>query len=294
MHKTLSICAIEETFTHGRLDYLQAGPFRVRVISGMGQIICIMNHKGGVGKTTTAINLSAAFAIAEKKILLVDSDPQGHATTGMGIDKTKIKMGLKQGLTGNAKAADLVVNGVLGSLRIIPARTDLFAVEAELGTRHGKERLLRDLLKDQREQYDYIIIDTPPSLNLFTVNALTAADSVLIPLQCEFYALDSLGQLLKIYKVLRKKFNPAVRIAGILLTMFAEDEEISRRIAKDARGHFSDLVFKTVIPRDRQLRESPCYGRPLPLSNINSPGARCYLDLGKEIMNSSPMGPGTI
>ncbi len=241
-----------------------------------------------MGKTTTAINLSAAFAIAEKKTLLVDSDPQGHATTGMGIDKATIKKGLKHGLTGDAKAADLVVNGMLSSLKMIPAKTDLFGIEAELDSRHGKERLLRDLLKDLKEQYDYIIIDTPPSLNLFTVNALTAADSVLIPLQCEFYALEGLGQLLKIYKVLRKKFNPVIRIKGILLTMFAENEEISRRIAKDARGHFNSLVFKTVIPRDRKLRESPCYGKPLPLSDINSVGARCYIDLGKEIMNSGP------
>lgn len=251
----------------------------------MGQIICIGSQKGGVGKTTTAISLAAAFAIAEKKTLLVDTDPQGHATTGMGVNKAKVIKSLYHGLIGEATADELIIHTDIDSLGIIPSHTELFQVEAELISRNGKERTLRDLLKGLRDRYDYIVIDSPPSLNLITANAITAADSLLIPLQCEYFAVEGLGQLLRIFQVFKKRFNPHIKIEGILLTMFTSHEELSRQIAKDARNYFNGLVFKSVIPRNRHLRESAYHGKPLLLRDIKSAGARCYLDLAKEIMS---------
>ena len=252
----------------------------------MGHTICIGNHKGGVGKTTTAVSLSAALAIAEKKTLLIDIDPKGNATTGLGIDKKTIKKSLHRGFLGEAKADELVISSDIESLKIIPARMDLFRTEAEIFTKSGKEKLLDGLLKDIKASYDYIVIDSPPSLNLLTVNALTAADSMLIPLQCEFYAVESLDQLFKFYNVLKKNFNPALRIEGILLTMYEEDELISRQIAQNAKTHFKEMLFETIIPKDRGFRESALHRKPLLLYDINSSGARSYLDLAKEIIHS--------
>ncbi|MBW2610579.1 MAG: ParA family protein [Deltaproteobacteria bacterium] len=250
----------------------------------MGHIICIGSQKGGVGKTTTAVNLSAAFAIAEKKTLLIDSDPQGHATIGIGIDNMKVRKTLYHGLIGGAILDELIIDSDIDSLKIIPARMELIRADSELISRPGKERVLRNLLNDLRDRYDYIIIDCPPSLSLLTVNAITAADSLLIPLQCEFYAVEGLGRLLKFFQIFKKGFNPGIEIEGILLTMFTPNEEVSRQIAKDARNNFKDLLFKTVIPRNQHLRESACHGKPLLLRDIKSVGARCYLELAKEIM----------
>ena len=250
----------------------------------MGHIICIVSQKGGVGKTTTAINLSAAFAVAERNALLVDCDPQGNATAGMGIDKKRLKKSLYHAMTGKVMVKELITESSLEFLKILPARIDLLRANEELRSKPYKEMILRDLLRDLKETYEYIIIDSPPSLSLLTVNALTAADLVIIPLQCEFYALEGLVYLLKTFQVLKKRFNPDVKIGGILLTMFETGEIISQQIAKAARYHFKDMVFKTVIPRNVHLRESSSHGKPLLLKNIMSHGSQSYLKLAQEFM----------
>lgn len=252
----------------------------------MGHIICIGNQKGGVGKTTTAINLTAAFAIAEKKTLLVDMDPQGHATLGIGIDTSSISKTIYHGIRGEAAADDVIIDTGMNKIKAIPARMKLVQAETELMNRPDKERLLFNLLNNLKEKFDYIIIDSPPSLSLLTVNAITAADSLLIPLQCEFFAVEGLTHLLKIFQVFQKRFNPHIKICGVLLTMFRSTETVSKRIVRDVRKHLKDMVFKTVIPRDIHLQESALYGKPLLFYNIKSVGAQCYFDLAKEIMAS--------
>ena len=216
----------------------------------MGHVICIANQKGGVGKTTTAVNFSTALAVAEKETLLIDCDPLGHATSGMGVEKSRVTRTLYHGLIGDAAPEELIIESELDFLKILPARAELLRVEFELMSRPDKERALKDFICGLKDRYDYIVIDSPPSLSLLAVNALIASDSILIPLQCEYYALEGMGQLMKSMQFLKKKFNPEMKIEGILLTMFEGQEEVSRKIAEKARLHFKDKVFKTVKKLD--------------------------------------------
>ncbi len=257
----------------------------------MAITICIANQKGGVGKTTTAINLSAALAVSEKKILLVDCDPQGNATTGVGIDKAALTRTLYHGMIGEASAEAVIQNSGIDLLKVIPARVELIGFEVEMLSSANRENILKAFLSGLTGTYDYIILDCPPSLSLLTVNAMTAADALLIPLQCEFYALEGLGQLLQTMKRIKRGLNPHLKLGGILLTMFDKRTNLSGQVADEAKKYFKDLVFKTIIPRNVRLGEAPSFGKPILLYDAVSAGAVSYMDLAKEIMDQ-PSGLG--
>lgn len=253
----------------------------------MAQKICIANQKGGVGKTTTAINLSASLAVAEKKTLLVDCDPQGNATTGVGVDKNELQKTLYHGMIGVAEANELLMDTDIDTLKVIPSQVELIGFEVEMSDHPGRNTVLRKLLAEIELDFDYIIIDCPPSLSLLTVNALAAADRMLIPLQCEFYALEGLGQLLDTYKRIQQRINPHLAIAGILLTMFDQRTNLAHQVAAEADRFFHQLVFETRIPRNVRLGEAPSFGKPILLYDAMSTGALSYIKLAKEILNGS-------
>ena len=252
----------------------------------MAQIICIANQKGGVGKTTTAINLSAALAVSEKRTLLVDCDPQANATSGLGIDRSKIEKTLYHGMLGRAGATNLIIDSEISTLKLIPSGVELIGFEVEMISNPDREMALKKLVTGLDHAFDYIFLDCPPSLSLLTVNALTAADSLLIPLQAEYYALEGLGQLLSTVKRIKRNLNPDLTIAGILLTMFDKRTNLAYQVAEEAEKYFKNLVFKTMVPRNIRLSEAPSFGKPILLYDATSAGAQSYFELAKEILNN--------
>lgn len=250
----------------------------------MAQKYCIANQKGGVGKTTTAINLSAALALSGKRTLLIDCDPQANATTGLGIDKSRIEKSLYHGMIGLAVADELVVDTEIDTLKLIPSRVELIGFEVEMMGDIDREQALKRLLTTVEDAFDFIILDCPPSLSLLTINAMTAADYLLIPLQCEFYALEGLSQLLQTVKRIKNGLNPGLKISGILLAMYDKRTNLSQQVAEDAEDYFKDLVFKTVVPRNVRLGEAPSFGKPIILYDASSVGAKSYQALAEEIL----------
>ena len=254
----------------------------------MAHIICIANQKGGVGKTTTAINLAASLAVSERRTLIVDCDPQGNATTGVGIDKQTIGSNLYQGLIGEASAESLICDTDIEYLKIIPSLVDLIGFEVEMMAVQGREMALKNLLETIRQRFDFIILDCPPSLSLLTVNAMSAATTLLIPLQCEFYALEGLGQLIQTMNRIKFGLNPNLDICGIVLTMFDKRTNLSTQVAEEAEKHFNNLVFTTAVPRNVRLGEAPSFGKPILLYDANSAGALSYLNLAGEVIRRLP------
>lgn len=251
----------------------------------MGRVIAIANQKGGVGKTTTAINLGASLAVAEKRTLIVDSDPQSNATSGLGIPQDPELPDIYDCLVNSVPVEEALRESVhFPMLDVVPASRDLAGAEIELIERPNRERILRSVLEPIRDQYEYILIDSPPSLGLLTLNALVASDSVLIPIQCEFYALEGLSQLLNTVRIVQRNMNRELGIEGVLLTMFDSRLNLSKQVKGEAEEYFGAKVFRTAIPRNVRLAEAPSFGQPIALYDVLSTGARGYLSLASEIV----------
>ena len=253
----------------------------------MSMVVAIANQKGGVGKTTTAVNLAASLAAAERPTLLVDADPQANATSGIGIDRQALDLSLYDALLGERPLRDVLRKQVsLPALDVIPATQDLVGAEIELVNRSGRETAMREALADVRDDYDFVLIDCPPSLGLLTLNMLTAADAVLIPIQCEYYALEGLSELLNTIKIVQQNFNADLAIIGVLLTMYDARLNLSKQVANEAREYFGGKVFDTMVPRNVRIAEAPSFGKPILLYDIQSVGAKSYLALAQEFIQS--------
>ncbi len=250
----------------------------------MGKIIAIANQKGGVGKTTTTVNLAASLGVLEKKVLLIDADPQANATSGLGIDVEGIELGTYQLLEHTKTASETIIQTDSPNVDLIPAHIDLVAIEIELVDKDKREYMMQQAISALRDSYDYILIDCAPSLGLLTLNALTAADSVIIPIQCEYFALEGLGKLLNTIKSVQKIHNPELDIEGMLLTMFDSRLRLSNQVVEEVRKHFADMVFDTIIQRNVRLSEAPSYGESIIKYDASSKGAENYLNLANEMV----------
>ena len=250
----------------------------------MGKVICVVNQKGGVGKTATVVNLAAALALSEKKALIIDFDPQGNATSGVGANKEEILYSIYHLLIDQLDPRSLILPTDIPLLKIIPSDMDLVGADIELVPIAGREQILKNKIGPLIPEFDYIFLDCPPSLGLLTVNALTAAHAVIIPTQCEYYALEGLGKLLSTIQIVQRELNPSLYIEGILLTMFDVRNNLSSQVEDEVRTHLKDLVFKTVIPRNVRISESPSHGLPVLLYDAQSKGSQSYLELAKEFL----------
>ncbi len=254
----------------------------------MSKVIAIANQKGGVGKTTTAINLGASLAVLDKKILLIDADPQANATSGLGFDLKSIEKSIYDCLVEDTiKPEDVILKTDVDGLDLIPSHIDLVGAEIEMLEKEGREQIMKRFLAQTNGQYDYVLIDCSPSLGLLTLNALTAADSVIIPVQCEYFALEGLGKLLNTVKMIQGRLNTSLQIEGFLLTMYDSRLRLSNQVVEEVRQHFQDMVFKTLILRNIRLSEAPSFGKPVIQYDANSNGAINYLNLAKEILENN-------
>lgn len=253
----------------------------------MGKVIAVTNQKGGVGKTTTAVNLAACLAYKGKSVLVVDSDPQGNATSGLGIDKDSVELSLYDCLADIKKTKTAVLKTKLRGLSVIPSLPELSAAEVELASQPKREFFIKNILAEFREEYDFIIIDSPPSLGMITINIMTASDSLLIPIQCEYYALEGLTQLISSIKSIKKSLNKDLDIEGIVATMYDSRTNLSAQVLDEVKKYFPDKVFSTPIPRNVRLSEAPSYGQPIIKYDITSKGAEAYFSLAREIIKNN-------
>ncbi len=253
----------------------------------MGKIIAVANQKGGVGKTTTSITLSAMLAKKGKRVLLIDADPQGNATSGVGIEKNMEKASVYELIVEDTPVSEVVEESKIKNLKVCPSNINLAGAEVELVSMVSREQRLKEKLDEVKRDYDYIIIDCPPSLGLITLNAFTAANSVLIPIQCEYYALEGLGQLMNTIEIVKKHLNKGIEIEGALLTMYDMRTNLSNQVVTEVKKYFGDKVYKTVIPRNVKLSEAPSYGMPITLYDAKSKGAKCYDKFVKELLKNN-------
>jgi chromosome partitioning protein len=254
----------------------------------MGKVISIANQKGGVGKTTTAINLSAGLAVLEYKTLIIDADPQANATSGVGFDQKEVKTSIYECILREVEPLDIILNTKTPFLDIIPAHIDLVGAEIELINQTNREHMMKSVVDKLRPHYDYIIIDCSPSLGLITVNSLVASDSVIVPVQCEYFALEGLGKLLNTIRIVQSNLNPSLEIEGILLTMFDKRLRLSNQVVEDVRTHFHEMVFETIIGRNTTLGEAPSFGETVIMFDAESRGAQNYLNLARELIQKNP------
>lgn len=253
----------------------------------MGKVIALANQKGGVGKTTTAINLAASLAVLEKKVLIIDADPQANATSGVGLDVRNVENSIYECLIDGVEMKDVIVKTEIDGLDIVPSHIDLVGAEIEILNLEDREHILERIIAPIKDRYDYLLIDCSPSLGLITVNALSAADSVLIPVQCEYFALEGLGKLLNTIKIIQSRLNPELEIEGFALTMYDSRLRLSNQVVDEVRKHFQQMVFETIIQRNIKLSEAPSFGKPVVLYDAESKGSVNYLNLARELITKN-------